>query len=79
MESINEYLLLRMVYSLISSVINRYNPIIYYFPAMVVENIPIASSISNFLYYEFVSLTTRGYGDVVPISSGAKSLQYLKA
>jgi hypothetical protein len=51
-----------MVYSIIISVIIQYNPIIYYFPGMVVENIRTAINMSDFLYYEFVSLTTHGYG-----------------
>lgn len=44
--------------------------------ALPVEN---AGDLLNFIYYSFVTLTTLGYGDVVPISSHARSLAVLEA
>lgn len=32
-----------------------------------------------FMYYSFVTLTTLGYGDVTPLSQGARSLSFLEA
>ena len=51
-----------MVYTIIISVIIQYNPNIHYLPDMVVENIRNSINMSDFLYYEIVSLTTCGYG-----------------
>jgi hypothetical protein len=33
----------------------------------------------EFLYFSFVTLTTLGYGDIIPVSSGARNLSALEA
>jgi len=33
----------------------------------------------DFVYYSFVTLTTLGYGDIVPLSATARSLVYMEA
>jgi uncharacterized membrane protein len=38
-----------------------------------------ALNASDFLYYSFVTLTTLGYGDIVPITARARSLAILEA
>jgi voltage-gated potassium channel Kch len=35
---------------------------------------PTLSYVSNYIYFGFVTLTTLGYGDVVPLTPAAKSL-----
>jgi hypothetical protein len=37
------------------------------------------SRLSVFVYYSFVTLTTLGYGDVVPVSQAARTLSWLEA
>jgi voltage-gated potassium channel Kch len=37
------------------------------------------SSFANFIYYSFVTLTTLGYGDIVPVSPHARALSSLEA
>ena len=34
---------------------------------------------SDFVYYSFVTLTTLGYGDIMPLSATARSLAYMEA
>jgi len=34
---------------------------------------------SDFLYFSFITLTTVGYGDIIPLSATARSLAYLEA
>jgi len=35
--------------------------------------------LNDFVYYSFVTLTTLGYGDIVPLSATARSLAYMEA
>jgi hypothetical protein len=35
--------------------------------------------LNDFVYYSFVTLTTLGYGDIVPVSATARSLVYMEA
>jgi len=38
-----------------------------------------AASYSSWIYFSFVTLTTLGYGDILPVSATARSLAYLEA
>jgi voltage-gated potassium channel len=40
---------------------------------------PLISSLHNFIYYSFVCLTTTGFGDIAPISEGARSLSVMES
>jgi voltage-gated potassium channel len=40
---------------------------------------PLIASLHNFIYYSFVCLTTTGFGDIVPISQGARSLSVMES
>ena len=40
---------------------------------------PLVASLHNFIYYSFVCLTTTGFGDIVPISQGARSLSVMES
>jgi voltage-gated potassium channel len=40
---------------------------------------PLMASLHNFIYYSFVCLTTTGFGDIAPISEGARSLSVLES
>ena len=40
---------------------------------------PLLASLHTFLYYSFVCLTTTGFGDISPVSEGARSLSVMEA
>ena len=40
---------------------------------------PLLASLHTFIYYSFVCLTTTGFGDVLPVSEGARSLSVMEA
>ncbi len=40
---------------------------------------PLLASVHTFIYYSFVCLTTTGFGDVLPVSEGARSLSVMEA
>jgi voltage-gated potassium channel len=39
----------------------------------------IGAQLSEFLYYSFVTITTLGYGDIVPVKPIARTISYLEA
>jgi hypothetical protein len=40
---------------------------------------PLLALIHTFIYYSFVCLTTTGFGDILPVSEGARSLSVMEA
>ncbi len=40
---------------------------------------PLLASLHTFIYYRFVCLTTTGFGDIMPVSEGARSLSVMEA
>lgn len=76
-ESITGYLLLGIVYSLIIMVVARNIPAAYAFGGVVTEIGVKGWQLSDYLYYGFVTFTTLGYGDVVPLVPAAKSISVL--
>ena len=74
MESINGYLMLGMSFSILIGLICTIDPTSFSFKHLTEEANPAYSYFSNYTYYGFVTLTTLGYGDVVPLSPAAKSL-----
>jgi voltage-gated potassium channel len=76
LEAINSYLLLGLVFTLLTALLMAIDPGAISFEAGIVNN-PEVSHLSEFLYYSFVTMSTLGYGDVVPVSSVAKSIAIL--
>jgi len=74
MESINGYLMLGLSFSILVALISIVDPNAFSFPHLAKGMDPTVSYFSNYTYYGFVSLTTLGYGDVVPLTPAAKSL-----
>jgi len=69
------YLLLGVIWSLLYAALFAYDHGAF-------SGVPADTSIVDsevWLYYSFVTLTTLGYGDIVPLSSLAKTLAYLEA
>ena len=71
LEAINGYLLIGLTFSLFVSLVLRFNPNAFHLTNMSED------SLTNFIYYTFVTMTTLGYGDIVPVSPAAKSLAIL--
>jgi hypothetical protein len=40
---------------------------------------PLIASLHSFIYYSFVCLTTTGFGDISPVSEGARSLSVMES
>jgi hypothetical protein len=40
---------------------------------------PLLASLHSFIYYSFVCLTTTGFGDISPVSEGARSLSVMES
>ncbi len=74
MESINGYLMLGLSFSILIGLVCIIDPTAFSFKHLTEPINPAISYISNYVYYGFVTLTTLGYGDVVPLSPAAKSL-----
>lgn len=74
LESINGYLLMGIMFSLIVALIMFFNPMAFNFPEELNEGIGSANSFSNYMYYSLVTISTLGYGDALPVSPAAKSL-----
>jgi voltage-gated potassium channel Kch len=74
MESINGYLLLGMSFSILITLVCVIDPTAFSFKHLAGEMNPSISYVSNYIYFGFVTLSTLGYGDVVPITPAARSL-----
>jgi hypothetical protein len=68
-ETICGYLLIGVIFGFLNTVILWINP----------EAIKLGNSkpMSDIMYYSFITVTTIGYGDISPATSGAKSLSIL--
>jgi hypothetical protein len=69
------YLLLGVAWSLVYGALHTANP--GAFSGAILGNTEDPSG--QWLYYSFVTLTTLGYGDILPISPGARALAYAEA
>ncbi len=76
LESINGYLLMGIMFTLIVSVTMNYDPDAFYFPEGTLHQ-DHANNFGNYLYYTLVTMSTLGYGDVLPVAPYAKSLATL--
>jgi voltage-gated potassium channel len=77
LESINGYLMLGVVFSIMVGIITLFSPGAYNFPVGMDVSNQQFSYFSEFLYYGFVTFTTLGYGDIVPLKPYARSLAML--
>jgi voltage-gated potassium channel len=68
------YLYLGLVWSMIFAILESVSPGSFSIILNRMESTPL-----NFTYYSYVTLTTLGYGDIVPLSSQAKSFSMLEA
>lgn len=71
-ETISGYLLIGVVLVFLNSMMVWVNP-----AAISLSQENATSELSNIIYYSFITVTTIGYGDIVPVSQLAKSLSIL--
>ena len=78
LDSINGYLLLGFVFSLMLAVAMLYDSNAFKFPeGLILDTNNQVDSFSVYLYYGLVTLSTLGYGDIVPTMPFSKSLAIL--
>ena len=77
LESINGYLLLGFVFSLLITIAVLYDPMAFKFPEETILYDHQANNFSNYMYYGLVTLSTLGYGDILPTLPFSKSLATL--
>ena len=73
LESINGYLLLGLVFALMIAVAMLYDPNSFRFPESILKP-GSGYNFYNYIYYSLVTLSTLGYGDIVPALPYTKSL-----
>lgn len=73
LESVSGYLLMGVMFTFLSVFVSLIDPSSFYFPGGGNPN-P-----SDLMYFSFVTLTTLGYGDILPILPQARSLALLIA
>ena len=71
LSAVNGYLLIGIVGALLFAVIDMYNP------HSLSQNMTDRDGISEYVYFSYVTLTTLGYGELVPVSKAAKALSIL--
>ncbi len=68
LEAINVYFLLGILGSILFSSINNISTGAFHFPEGII------ATRADFIYYSFVTISTLGYGDIIPVSSTAKNM-----
>ncbi len=76
-EAINVYLLLGLVFSFLIAFVMLFDPQAFRFPPSEFQSDEANAQLIDSIYYGFVTFTTLGYGDVVPLKPYAKSLSTL--
>jgi hypothetical protein len=76
-DSISGYLLIGVLYSIVVFAIIRLDPSAYKFPDTDFLNMSTDSKIEAVFYYTFVTYTTTGYGDILPVTGLSRALSNL--
>jgi hypothetical protein len=48
-------------------------------PGSIVSNIGNVLSLSDIIYFSYITLTTLGYGEIIPVNAFARSLAIIEA
>jgi len=80
--SICAYLLMGVAFAYAFAVIELQNPGSFsaaLFQRSAGHIAPLIASLHSFIYYSFVCLTTTGFGDISPVSEGARTLSVMES
>jgi len=72
MEAIIIYLLIGLIFAMIISLLDHYDPRAFSFPNRT-DTVTVGH-LSDFIYFTFITLSTTGFGDILPIEPYARSL-----
>ncbi len=78
-EAINVYLLLGIVFALLITILMAFNHHSFSFPFSDNMQDDPGDYFAEYIYYAFVTFTTLGYGEIVPLTPAARSLAMLAA
>ena len=70
------YLLIGMVWTMAFSLLEFFNPNSLFYPALNIKN---ENHFHELIYFSFTTLTTLGYGDIIPSSAPARMLSSMEA
>ena len=76
------YLLMAIAFAYAFAIVELQNPTAFstaLFQRSHVGAAPLIASLHSFIYYSFVCLTTTGFGDITPMSEGARSLSVMES
>ncbi len=71
------YLLVALAYTYIYLLIEMMNPHSFVITLAQAQHDPLRWS--DFMYYSFVTMTTLGFGDILPVTSSARSITILQS
>lgn len=80
--ALNLYMWIATIYGCLYTVISKFNPHSFHFHQAIISRDPTALIRQNFnelYYFSFVTQTTLGYGDIIPIGHFARSLAISQA
>jgi hypothetical protein len=78
-DAISGYLLLGLVFALVFMALSLFDPASYSINAVVEAGGQELRNTSDYIYYAFVTYSTLGYGDMLPLTPAAKTLATLAA
>ena len=77
LEAINGYLMIGLVFSIGVAFLTGLNPGSFSFDMINTEPFKAGHPFYQYIYYTFITMTTVGYGDIVPITPVARSMSIL--
>jgi hypothetical protein len=79
MDSITGYLLMGLAFSTLVILVAFISPGAYNFHTITLDDTKQLAPVSDFIYYTFITYTTAGYGDFLPLTRMSKTLAMLIA
>ena len=77
LQAVNIYLMLGIIFALLITILMYFNPDSFSFQFRDSMNGKPGSHFGDFIYYSFVTLSTLGYGEIIPLTPIARSIAVL--